>query len=487
MRYQSVKLFIIFILTLFFMFIVLPGLFNGENKASAGQSLMVTVDASQSSSQINPWLWGMSGDVNSELKTVLVPIDLERDRIFPVSQKSSASADNPDEYDFSEVDNRIYTAYQAGLTPLIKISSVPSVLAKGNLPKNPPHDYNQYQKIVANIIRHYAKGWHKGYSYPVKYVSFFNEPDLGNQVFWGGTAEEFYKTYAAAAQGVKSVDKSIAVGGPELAWMEYTRSTPMLKGFLSYCSRNQVPLDIFTYHQYDFIPNAYFDKATILNAALEQYPNLSPLYGKPMMFNTEWNLVVGIIMPQLGSQFSPAEAAAHNVSSIIRMLDGGVSAAYRFPDNPVWPPSAITALNKMRETPTRISATGTNPFGIAVLAGKKNDTSAINILVSQFEASNISRTHYAIPPEMDDFHQQLKSRFTASNNRQTEPKYSNIQLHLKNLPWNNTQTCLIEHYVIDEQHSLTKLDTRKYSGNSVLDYECNTAYPSVHWFKVTLQ
>jgi xylan 1,4-beta-xylosidase len=95
--------------------------------------------------------------------------------------------------------------------------------------------------MMGNIIRHLTQGWGNGYYLPVKYIELWNEPDLQAKVFWKGSREEFYKTYEAAARGIKSADSTIAVGGPALPGFTIPTPSRWIKGFLDYCQRNNVP------------------------------------------------------------------------------------------------------------------------------------------------------------------------------------------------------------------------------------------------------
>jgi hypothetical protein len=447
-------------------------------------SLAIQTDASKSWGTINPWLWGTyMGNQAEGATTALIITELGRDGVFPVSGKADANPDDPAEYNFTELDYRIYDATKKGLTPLVKIANITSTISKYGTEASPPKDYHQYQKMMGNIIRHLTQGWGKGYHLPVKYVELWNEPDLQAKVFWKGSQEEFYKTYEAAAKGIKSADSTIAVGGPGFAWIYYTDSEPMIKGFLDYCQKNNVPLDFLSWHQYDLVPGAYYDKAQKIDTLLKNYPKLSPLFGKPLSFNTEWNNIVGIIMPQVAANFSPMETAAHNISSIIKMMDGGVSAAYRIPAPPVWPLSAQEVLQKMVRTPQRIASTGGDCYGTTSLAGKSKDDKEVQVLVCTYYTGHFIQLKNAMPSDMYSYQQSLRKRMLSFSQNQVESPFSTMILKLDNLPWAGTgKSTRILHYQVTES-GITQADSQKLPSTASLSLKYSLQSPSIHLFK----
>ncbi len=465
-----------------FFLIILFGLETCSVTLSA--TLEITNDVSQSWGTINPWVWGTyMGNQEEGATTALLIIELNRDGVFPVSQNPKADPDDPSEYNFSDMDYRIYDAIKKGITPLVKFSTITPVISKYNSEASPPKDYSQYQKMMGNIIRHLTQGWGKGYHLPIRYVELWNEPDLQAKVFWKGSQEEFYKTYAAAARGIKSADKQIAVGGPSFAWIYYTRQEPMIKGFLDYCQTHQVPLDFLSWHQYDLVPGAYYDKAQKIDALLKNYPRLSPLFGKPLSFNTEWNNIVGIIMPQVAEQFTPMEAAAHNISSIIMMANGGVSAAYRIPAPPVWPMSAQQVMQKMTRTPDRISSQGGDTFGTTSLAGKSKDNKEVQVLVSVYNTGHLSQKKSFMPSDMYSYQDALRKRMVTLNHNKAESPYTNLRLKLEKLPWAGTgKSTWIYHYKVTET-GLVQMDAKKVGTSASIIVEYPIQSPSIHLFR----
>ncbi|TRZ99638.1 MAG: hypothetical protein D4R84_01555, partial [Rhodocyclaceae bacterium] len=65
--------------------------------------------------------------------------------------------------------------------------------------------------------------------------------------FWTGTPEQYWMMYEEAARAIKAFNPKLKVGGPGCTQRlreEY------VAGFLSYCRKNNVPLDFFTWHSY---------------------------------------------------------------------------------------------------------------------------------------------------------------------------------------------------------------------------------------------
>lgn len=164
-------------------------------------------------------------------------------------------------YNWQYVDELFDFITGLGMKPFIELGFMPNALAsgthtifwwRGNV--TPPKDYAKWEAFIAAFTRHVTEryGADEVRSW---YFEVWNEPNLDG--FWMGNPEkksfeewapgaraEYFKLYAAAARGVKSVDATYRVGGPATAgegWIDET---------LAFCAEQNVPLDFVTTHSY---------------------------------------------------------------------------------------------------------------------------------------------------------------------------------------------------------------------------------------------
>ena len=106
------------------------------------------------------------------------------------------------------------------------------------------------------------------------YFEVWNEPNL-TLGFWDGTKSQYFRLYKESALAVKSVDKSLKIGGPStsnfVADNRYEGETydksksvfyandvintkewksPWMEDFIAYCEKENLPLDFITTHPY---------------------------------------------------------------------------------------------------------------------------------------------------------------------------------------------------------------------------------------------
>lgn len=74
------------------------------------------------------------------------------------------------------------------------------------------------------------------------YFEVWNEPNLSG--FWSGTKDEYFKLYKASADGLKSVDGGLRIGGPASSKANW------IQDMIDYCTDNGVPLDFISTHLY---------------------------------------------------------------------------------------------------------------------------------------------------------------------------------------------------------------------------------------------
>lgn len=153
------------------------------------------------------------------------------------------------EYNFEKIGAVYDNVLACGMRPFVEMSFMPRLLACGTTRSGlyyrpnitPPADDEKWQDFVRAFVRYLTAryGIDEVASW---YFEVWNEPDLG--VFFDGTKAEYYRLYEVTARAVKSVDSRLCVGGPA------TSGSRWLGSFLEYCTKNQVPLDLVSTHQY---------------------------------------------------------------------------------------------------------------------------------------------------------------------------------------------------------------------------------------------
>ena len=225
-------------------------------------------------------------------------------------------------YDWTKVDRLYDMLREDGLKPFVELSFMPAALAanrhapkifryKGN--SSPPKDYTKWRALVAALAQHLIEryGRTEVETWPFE---VWNEPDVNVDVtFWNGSQDDYFKLYDYAADGLKSVDPNLKIGGPVAAF------TTFQEPFLRHITRenfatgaNRTPLDFLDLHNY-YLPAA-------------DYRPLLRRYGLPDLpvYYTEWG-----VSPEYGDKVSDmAYSAAEAVSGLTDSLDHVASISY---------------------------------------------------------------------------------------------------------------------------------------------------------------
>ena len=145
--------------------------------------------------------------------------------------------------------DKIYDALLAmGIRPFVELNPMPDALASGTQQLfwykanvTPPQDYREWELLVHEFAKHLVRRY--GLDEVRKwYFEVWNEPNLSG--FWSGTKNEYFKLYKASADGLKSVDGGLRIGGPASSKANW------IQDMIDYCTDNGVPLDFISTHLY---------------------------------------------------------------------------------------------------------------------------------------------------------------------------------------------------------------------------------------------
>lgn len=196
-------------------------------------------------------------------------------------------------HDFSGIDRIYDRVLRLGLRPIVELSFMPRDLASDPSKTvfdygaivSPPRDWERWEDLVSELTSHLVARFGRD---EVRRWAFevWNEANL--DVFWSGTRDEYLRLYDASVRAVKSVDRSLIVGGPASAagkWVD---------DLLAHCAASGSPIDFVSTHTYG---NAPLDLRPI--AARHGFPGLPQWW-------TEWGAHATHFNPVHDSPWSAA-------------------------------------------------------------------------------------------------------------------------------------------------------------------------------------
>jgi xylan 1,4-beta-xylosidase len=160
-------------------------------------------------------------------------------------------------YDWTIVDRIFDTYIQLGARPFVEIGFMPEALSTTpqpyvvNWPANtgkgwsyPPKDYDKWAELIRQWVLHCVSRYGRDQVAQWQW-ELWNEPDIS---YWRGTPEEYNKLYDYTARAVKSALPASKIGGPGTTGASAPKAAQYLRQFLEHCAKNNVPLDLITYH-----------------------------------------------------------------------------------------------------------------------------------------------------------------------------------------------------------------------------------------------
>jgi xylan 1,4-beta-xylosidase len=230
-------------------------------------------------------------------------------------------------YNFQYVDDLYDRMLAKGIRPFVELSFSPGPLAPvhnttfwWHADGSPPLDYNKWADLVHAFVEHCVQRYG---SDEVRqwYFEVWNEPNLYQSFFRGGSQEKYFELYKVTAETIKKIDPQLRVGGP--ATSNFNMDHEALKAaqssgkpfdpftipwrpvwiddFLNYCHTNNLPVDFVSTHPYpqDFaidepgIPKGHGYRRSIDSTrddlrTMRKIIDASP-YPKAEIHLTEWN------------------------------------------------------------------------------------------------------------------------------------------------------------------------------------------------------
>lgn len=210
---------------------------------------------------------------------------------FTWTPTSSADADlnNPNNYDFSSVDEAISAALSSGAAIYLRLGES----------YNGPNDTNDpvaWAKVATNIYKHVIGVFKPstGIAVDPVFVEIHNEPD---GAFWAGSTTTFNSLFTETAQRVRAAaaaaGRTVKVGGAGFTTSVLTSSTRSgnpANGFISAVGAST--LDFYSAHHYNSCASATLGTAASFLRSLRSHVNSQGGSSKPIHI-TEWNIGLG--------------------------------------------------------------------------------------------------------------------------------------------------------------------------------------------------
>jgi xylan 1,4-beta-xylosidase len=405
--------------------------------------------------------------------------DAVRRQVSQASQQNSIFRDwnadptKPESYNFGPSDKLVQAIRESGAEVYYRVGRS----AGGNL--EPPKNFDKYATIVAHIAMHYNQGWAHGFHDQIRYWEIWNEPEF----FWSGTPAQFYQMYAKVSLALKAVDPALKIGTDANA--APLNDGPYREDLFDYIRAHKLPFDFYSWHTYADMSYDPYDAVRIgqdTRRALD-----AKGFNKVESILSEWNLSADFTKdeePELSSMSNAAFVGA----VLVYLQDSAVDFAHFYRADPLWmglfntdgtyrkPAYAFRATGLMLNTPQRLSASGADTYGFAMLAGRSADNKKVQILID----------NYQIPPDrtppvfrmMQKFKEQgimmeMPTTFDLSKLKSL-PKRTGIQYHdnqgynlkVTNLPWGN-KPFSVKRYRLTEADDFTMVEQKKSAGASI--------------------
>jgi xylan 1,4-beta-xylosidase len=179
-------------------------------------------------------------------------------------------------YNFQYVDDLYDRMLAKGVRPFVELSFSPAPLSPVHgttfwwrADGSPPSDYNKWEDLVRAFVQHCINRY--GIAEVRRwYFEVWNEPNLYESFFRGGSQQKYFELYKITVQTIKAIDPQFRVGGP--ATSNFNMDPDVLRkaeasgkpfdpfsipwlpvwigDFLNYCHDNHLPVDFVSTHPY---------------------------------------------------------------------------------------------------------------------------------------------------------------------------------------------------------------------------------------------
>ena len=325
---------------------------------------------------------------------------VDMSQLFPDFSKNP---EKPESYDFTLTDEYVKYILSTGMEVFFRLGQSIEQYAK-KYDVWPPKDFKKWAVIAEHVIRHYNEGWADGFRFNIRYWEIWNEPDLDWNTgkwstmprTWGGSPEQFWDFYETVAKHLKKKFPELKIGGPAMSGSDINDPNvpKWFELFISEMASRKVPLDFFSWHRYDYVPERFADQARQVRAILDKYgytraeSNLNEwTYMKS--WTEDFSYSMETIASVKGSAFfcavmqecqdAPLDMLMYYDARPNTNFNGIINFRTNTPLPGYW---AYYAWGKLRSLGTRIAASSSDPE-VRVTAAKGSEGS-LALLVSRY-------------------------------------------------------------------------------------------------------
>lgn len=318
--------------------------------------------------------------------------------VFPNPQ---ADPESPASYTFGRTDDYVGSLAGTGAGIVYRLGeSIEHTRRK--LYVHPPADYPRWSAACLGIIRHYNQGWAEGFRHGIRYWEVWNEPE-NRPAMWSGSDEDYYRLYAMVSRAIKTEFPELCVGGPSVGTAGQTvdgrwEPTPFVRGFLTRCRDDKLPLDFFSWHTYTSDPALYAEHAKAVRGWLDAFG-----FARTEIHLNEWNYLPDDDWGPMGlagqgeprqrfyGRIGGPEGAAFSAEVLVRLQDSPVDVANYYAgdtnqfglfDRNGAPKStyyAFLMFRRLLDTPVRLRTEAGGAF--VVLAGTNRQRNRLAVLI----------------------------------------------------------------------------------------------------------
>lgn len=317
--------------------------------------------------------------------------------VWTPTSTNDADLNNPDNYDFSSIDEAIGTSLATGAAIYLRLGES----------YNGPNDTNDpvaWAKVAANIYRHVIGVFKPtaGIAVDPVFVEIHNEPD---GAFWAGSTATFNTLFVETAQRVRAAaaaaGRTVRVGGAGFTRNVLTTSSQTsnpANGFIPAVGAST--LDFYSAHLYSTCSRATLGAAATFLRSLRDLVNTQGGTDKPLHI-TEWNIGLG---EQCGEAFFSEQRTQSFDSGVLTLFQDpaqNIEAAHFYAAMPLMSLFNFTSnAGKVRINPsawafwahTRLKGasmldTQVCPQGSACVDGHAAESTALMALAGQSSGS----------------------------------------------------------------------------------------------------
>lgn len=156
-------------------------------------------------------------------------------------------------FDFTKLDKSVDTITKLGATPVLALTFMPAVIAKGGSIINPPEQWKHWEEVVQKTIEYYSGK--TGKNLTGVYYEVWNEPDLDQFGKWNYKGDKNYiSLYTHASDGAKNAKNvnQFFLGGSATTGLYKNWTLALLDA-----KRKGARVDFLSWHSYLPDPDTY--------------------------------------------------------------------------------------------------------------------------------------------------------------------------------------------------------------------------------------